>query len=135
MDWRSTKQTLVAISTVGAEHVAMYKACVIILHFRNLLESIHEKPKQATVVFEDNSGAVQLSRSASISPRTEHIDVKLHNVRSLIAEGVVNVTYIRTELQRADILISILGVVKFLNNCLLLQAVWAPPLFGISLKV
>ena len=31
-------------------------------HFRNLLESIDEKQKQATVVFEDNSGAVSLSR-------------------------------------------------------------------------
>ena len=63
MDWRSTKQTLVAISTVGAEYVAMYKACVIILHFRNLLESIHEKPKQATVVFEDNSCLLYTSPS------------------------------------------------------------------------
>ena len=77
MDWRSTKQTVVAISTVEAEYVAMSKACVMILHFRNLLESINEKQKQATVVFEDNSGAVSLSRSAKITPRTKtkHVDV------------------------------------------------------------
>ena len=49
-------------------------------HFRNLLESIDEKQKQATVVFEDNSGAASLSRSAKITPRTRHIDVKLHHV-------------------------------------------------------
>ena len=76
MDWRSTKQTVVAISTVEAEYVAMYKACVMILHFRNLLESINEKQKQATVVFEDNSGAVSLSRSVKVTLRTEHIGVK-----------------------------------------------------------
>ena len=76
MDWRSTKQTVVAISTVEAEYVAMSKACVMILHFRNLLESINEKQKQATVVFEDNSGAVSLSRSVKVTLRTEHIGVK-----------------------------------------------------------
>ena len=58
VDWRSTKQTVVAISTVEAEYVAMSKACLMILHFRNLLGSINEKQNQATVVFEDNSGAV-----------------------------------------------------------------------------
>ena len=36
VEWRSTKQTVVAISTVEAEYVAMPKACVMILHFRNL---------------------------------------------------------------------------------------------------
>ena len=42
----------------------MSKACVMVLHFRNFLESINEKQEQATVMFEDNSGAVSLSRSA-----------------------------------------------------------------------
>ena len=94
MDWRSTTQTVVAISTVEAEYVAMSKACVIIVHFRTLLESVNEKQKQATVMFEDNSGAVSLSRSAKITLRTKHIDVKFRHVGSLEAEGVVDVTNI-----------------------------------------
>ena len=32
VDWRSTMQTVVAISNVEAEDVAMSKACVIVLH-------------------------------------------------------------------------------------------------------
>ena len=42
VNWRSTKQTVVTISTVEAEYDAMFKACVMVLHFRNLLESINE---------------------------------------------------------------------------------------------
>ena len=62
--------------------------------------------------------------SAKITPRTKHIDVKLHHVRSLVAEGVVvDVTYLETELQRADILTKSLGAVKFLKNRLLLLGV------------
>ena len=100
----STKQTMVATSRVEAEYVAMSKACVMVLHFRNLLESMNEKQEQATVMFEDNAGAVSLSKSAKITPRTKRIDVKFHHVKSLVADGVVDVTNIKTELQGADIL-------------------------------
>ena len=90
----------------------MSKACVVVLHFRNLLESMNEKQEQATVMFEDNSGVVSLSRSAKIIPRIKHIDVKFHHVRSLVADGVVDVTYIKTELRRADILTKNLGLIS-----------------------
>ena len=123
VDWRSTKQTVVAISTVEADYVAMSKACVMALHFRDLLESMNEKQEQATMMFEDNSGAVSLSRSAKITPRIKHIDVKFHHVRSLVADGVVDVTYIKTELERVDILTKSSADVKFLNNRLRLLGV------------
>ena len=66
------------------------------------MESINEKQKQATVEFEDNSSAVSLGRRPEITPRNKHIDLRFHHVRSLTAEGVVDVTYIKTELQRTD---------------------------------
>ena len=55
------------------------------------------------ILFTSNSGAVSLSRGAKITPRTQHIDVKFHHVRSLVADGAVDVTFLQTELQRADI--------------------------------
>ena len=123
VDWMSTKQTMVATSRVEAEYVAMSKACVMVLHFRILFESMNEKQEQATVMFEDNSVVVSLSKSAKITPRTKHIDVKFHHVMSLLADGVVDVTCIRTELQRAGILRKSLVAVKFLKNRLLLLGV------------
>ena len=123
VDWKSTKQTVVAIPTVKAEYVAMSKACVTILHFRTLLESINEKQKQATVEFEDNSSAVSLGRRPEITPRNKHIDLRFHHVRSLTAEGVVDVTYIKTELQRTDIITKRLGAANFPKNRLVPLAV------------
>ena len=95
----------------------------MVLQFWNSLESMIEEQEQATVMFDDNSGAVSLSRGAKVTPRTKHIDVKFHHVRSLVADGVVGATYIETELQRADILTKPLGAVKFLMNRLLLVGV------------
>ena len=75
------------------------------------------------ILFTGNSGPVSLSRSAKITPRTKHIDVKFHHVGSLVADGVVDVTFLKTELQSADILAKSLGAVKFLKNRLLLLGV------------
>jgi len=88
--------------------------------------------QEQTVVFEDISGAVSLSKTGKVTPRTKHIDVKFRHVRSLVQEKVVDVTYIKTNLQRADILTKSLGAVKFLKNRLLLLEVQAPPLSGKS---
>ena len=104
MDLRSTKQKVATISTVKTENVAMSKACVMVLHSRNLLESMFAEQGQATVMFDENPGAVSLSGSGKISPRTKLIDVKFHNVRYFVADGVVFVIYFKTKLQRADIL-------------------------------
>ena len=95
----------------------------MVIHFRNLLTSINQQQVQATKIFEDNQGAVSLSKGSKITPRTNHIDIKFHHVRSLVAKGVVGVKYIETDLQRADILTKSLGAVKFLKNRLLLLGV------------
>jgi len=73
-----------------------FAACLMVIHFRNLLESLYMKQEQ-TVVFEANSRAVSLSKSGKVTPRTKHIDLKFHHVRSLVQEKVVD----GTNLQRA----------------------------------
>lgn len=114
---------MVAISTVEAEYVALSKACVMILHFRHLIKTINEEC-DTTIIFEDNSGAVALSRSSKITSRTKHIDVKFQHVRSLVADDVVvDVQHIETDLEKADILTRSLGASKFLRYRLLLLGV------------
>ena len=57
--------------------------------FGTLFTSINQQQVQATKIFEDNQGAVSLSKGSKIAPRTKHIDIKFHHVRSLVAKGVV----------------------------------------------
>ena len=105
---------------------------------QHLLKTISSEQIAATVVFEDNLGAVSTSRSNKITPRTKHIDIKFHRVRSLVADKVVDVKYIMTGFQKADILTKSLGALKFILNRLMLLGEWTPPhpfpKSGISLK-
>ena len=118
IDLKSVKQTVVSVSTL--EYVALSKACLMVVYLRHLLKTISSEQSAATVVFEDNLGAVSTSRSNKNTPRTNHIGIKFHHVRSLVADKVVDVKYIKTGFQKADILTKSLGALKFISNRLML---------------
>ncbi|CAB1114048.1 unnamed protein product [Ectocarpus sp. CCAP 1310/34] len=59
VEWTSSKQTVVATSSVEAEFVALSKGCNIIKYFRHLLDTINQTQEEATVVWKDNSGALK----------------------------------------------------------------------------
>ncbi|CAB1108204.1 unnamed protein product [Ectocarpus sp. CCAP 1310/34] len=134
VDWRSVKQMVVALSSVEAEYVAMSKACTMIIHYRHLL-SINQTQEEATRMFEDNTAAISTSVNNKLTPRTKHIGIKYHHVRSLIEDKVVAVEYIESDAQKADILTKSLGAVKFLRNRLLLLGVSTPPFCKIGLYI
>ena len=112
--------TVVSVSTLESEYVALSKACLMVVYLRPLLKTISSEQSAATVVFEDNLGAISTSRSNKITPRTKHIDIKFHHVGSLVADKVVDVKYIKTGFQKADILTKSLGALKFTSNRLTL---------------
>ena len=111
---KSVKQMFLSVSTLESEYVSLLKACQMVVYIRHLLKTISSEQSAATVVFEGNLGAVFTSRSNKITPRTKHIDTKFHHVRSLVADKVVDVKYIKTGFQKADILRKSLGTLKFI---------------------
>ena len=68
------------------------------------------------MLFEDSTCAIATSKNNKMTPRTKHIDVKYHHVRSLIEDKVVDVQKIGTDCQKADMLTKSLGAVKFIRN-------------------
>ena len=55
-------------------------------------------------VFEDNSGAIELAKVDKVRPRTKHINVRYHHFRHLVDSGQLNIEYIPSEENPADIL-------------------------------
>ena len=103
VDWKSMKQTVVAVSTVESGYLVLSKACLRILHIWHLFKTKTSEQTRATMVFEDNKRAIRASRPDRIKSRTKHIDVKFRHVRSLVAANVVDVKYTKTGFQKADI--------------------------------
>ena len=92
----------------------------MVVYLRHLLKTICSEQSHATMVFEDNLDAVSTSRSNKITPRTKHIGIKSHHVRSLVASKVVDVKHIKADFQKADNLTKSLRAPKFISNRLML---------------
>lgn len=63
----------------------------------------------------DNQSAIQLSKNPVFHDRSKHIETRYHYIRECIEEGRVQVEFIGTNEQLADILTKALGRDRFIE--------------------
>lgn len=73
----SRKQCSVAKSTTEAEYVALSQATQEAMWMRQLISDIGCKPQEPTNMYEDNQGAIEISRNPKFHLRTKHITIIL----------------------------------------------------------
>ena len=104
ISWSSKKQSIVALSSTEAEYVALCSAAQETVWLRNLLSDIGCTQNTATLIREDNQGAICLAKNPKDHPRTKHIDVRYHYVRETVERKVMRIEYIPTGDMTADAL-------------------------------
>jgi len=82
--WSARKQSLIALSTVEAEYIALTSVAQEVLYIQALLDKLYEPIKAATIVHCDNQGAIALASNNKYHTRTKHIDICYHFIRALI---------------------------------------------------
>jgi hypothetical protein len=123
ISWRSKKQNRVALSSCEAEYYAL---CATMQEVMWLSQFVHElfsydtryQPHQQSplqiMLHVDNQAAIQLSKYDVHHDRTKHIPLRYHFVREEIKNNQVQVKYIPTANQLADIFTK--GLNKILFN-------------------
>lgn len=66
------------------------------------------------VLYIDNQSSIKLIRNPEFHKRTKHIDIKFHFIREKIENSDINVKYVCTENQLADLLTKALPRNRFL---------------------
>ncbi|KAE9262859.1 hypothetical protein PR003_g33379, partial [Phytophthora rubi] len=56
----------------------------------------------ATVIYEDNQGAMALAKNVDYEARTKHIDIRYHFIREKVVSNEVELEYVDTKNQLAD---------------------------------
>ena len=67
------------------------------------------------ILYCDNQSAIALAKNAMVHQRSKHIDIKYHFVRSIISSGVMELVFIATEKNIADIFTKPIAGVKLKN--------------------
>ena len=110
--WASKLQTEITLSTTEAEYVSLSQSLRDTIPLMALLneiksrydENIISTPTVRCTVFEDNSGALELSNVPKMRPRTKHINIKYHHFREHVKNKIISVQAVSSENQIADYL-------------------------------
>ncbi|KAE9168267.1 hypothetical protein PF002_g30656 [Phytophthora fragariae] len=99
--WSSTFQKTVALSSTEAEYMALSDCVKECVWMRRLLKEIGAEQVGATVIYEDNQGAMALAKNVGYQARTKHIDIRYHFIREKVVSSEVELEYVDTKNQLA----------------------------------
>ena len=104
ISWKSRKQQTVALSTCEAEYMALAAATQEVKFLSQLLTDMSgTEQTKGVVLYVDNQGAIALAKNPVHHQRSKHIDIRYHFVRSEIQNGVLELVYVPTEDNVADV--------------------------------
>ena len=100
----------ITLGTSESEYVALSSALREVIPLMTLMEEINEvfplhidKPNFLCKVFEDNQSCIKMAVAPKFTPRTKHIALKYHHFKAHVGTKI-NISYIHTDMQKADIL-------------------------------
>nr|GEV28046.1 hypothetical protein [Tanacetum cinerariifolium] len=102
VSWSSKKQKCIAISSTEAEYNALSGCCAQILWMRSQLTDYGFQFKKIPL-YRDNKSAIALCCNSVQHSRAKHIDVRYHFILEQVVNGIVELYFVRTEYQLADI--------------------------------
>ena len=115
ISYRSTLQRGVgkdlapSTGTCEAEYKALSLGLKEVIWVTMLLETMGIQVETPTLIWEDNSACIDITCNDSACKRSKHIDVRHHFIREYYKAGVIDIKYISSKSQPADILTKSLG--------------------------
>ena len=113
ISWLSKKQPTVATSSCEAEYRAVFTATVECIWLRRLLMDLCMEIEVATRILTDSQSALAVARNPVFHARTKHIEVHYHYVRERFHAGDIDLVYVPTQDNVADIFTKALPREKF----------------------
>ena len=92
-----------ARSSTEAEHRGVANAAAEVVWLQSLLHELGV-PQSPPIVLCDNLGATYLSINLICDSRSKHVKIDIHFVRDYVANGVLDIQFVSTKDQLADIL-------------------------------
>ena len=101
-----------AHSSTEVEYMAMSDCCHQISWIQNLLKELNIEVQKMSLCC-DNQGAIFLGSHPIQESRTKHMDIRFHYIRECVELKKVELLYIPTDIQLADIFTKILSYPRF----------------------
>ncbi len=110
--WSSKKQPTIALSSIEVEYRGVAMVACEVAWLRKLLGDLGLHVDRQVVIYCDNLSSIQLARNPVFHARTKHIEVHHHFIREKVLASEIDLIYVSTEDQVADIFTKVLGAEK-----------------------
>ena len=107
--YKTKYQNTIAHSTTEAEFTAACDAGKVALYIRSILQELNIEQSHATVIYEDNAGALLMANAGQPTKRTRHMDIKVFSLQDWIEQDLLLLTAIETSGNISDTFTKQLG--------------------------
>ncbi|KAJ9540979.1 hypothetical protein OSB04_027485 [Centaurea solstitialis] len=112
VSWASKKQNCVSLSTPEAEYVAAASYCSQIIWMCTQLRDYGFKFDKIPI-YCDSKSAIAISCNPVQHTKTKHIDIRYHFIKDHVEKGTIELYFVNTEFQLADLFTKALDEKRF----------------------
>nr|GEW16252.1 copia protein [Tanacetum cinerariifolium] len=119
VSWSLKKQECMALSTTEAKYVSLSACCAQVLWMRTQLTDYGFYFNKIPI-YCDSKSAIAISCNPVLHSRTKHIVVRYHFIKEHVEKGTIELYFVKTDYQLADLFTKALPVDRFnyLVRCL-----------------
>ncbi len=114
--YKTRIQQVTAKSSTEAEFMAAAEAGKHILYLRSILDEVGLPQDDATILYEDNQGALLLANAQKPTKRTRHMDIKAFVIQEWIEKDLLDIRRICTSDNYSDGMTKPLGRTLFYHH-------------------
>jgi hypothetical protein len=111
--WISKKQGSISLSTIEAEYIVVATCCTQILWMIQTLVDLKVTYTDPIPLHRDNTSAISVSNNPFLHSKMKHIPLKYHFLKEKVTNRVVQLNYIPSTEQIADIFTKPLAKTRF----------------------
>nr|GEV92804.1 retrovirus-related Pol polyprotein from transposon TNT 1-94 [Tanacetum cinerariifolium] len=112
VSWSSKKQDCTALSTAEAEYVSLSACYAQVLWMRTQLTDYGFHFNKIPIYY-DSKSTIAISCNAVQHSRTKHIAVRYHFIKEHVERGTIELYFVKTDYQLADLFTKALPVDRF----------------------
>ena len=103
ISWYSKQQTTIALSSAEAELNALATATQRLEGIKNVLTAVLDLPPSPSLIWEDNVACMKIAKGQGDIRKIRHVSIKQHFVRDRILVGAIELDYVPTNKNIADV--------------------------------
>ena len=113
VSWQSRKQTCVSLSTAEAEYIAAATCASQVLWIQSQLRDYGVNMKKIPI-YCDSESAIRICHNLVQHSKTKHIALRYHFIKDHIEEGNIEIHFVKTTEQLADIFTKAFAEITFI---------------------